>query len=509
MDGPTFPVETDLERLAAIVRSSDDAIVAKSLDGVIRSWNPAAERMFGYSAEEIIGKSIFTLVPPELHPDEERILALIGAGEHVTHYETTRVRKDGSRIEISLTVSPLRNSRGELIGASAIKRDVTRQRELEAQLRQTQKMEALGQLAGGIAHDFNNILTIIQGFAAFLTRVLEAGTPGHEDAQGIARATERAARLTEQLLAFSRQQSVKAEVFDLSGVVQETAALLQRLLGEQIEVALRIDAEPAFVHADRGQISQVIINMALNARDAMPGGGTLTLGTYLDPASQQVVLSVRDTGIGMDAATRARLFEPFFTTKPRGQGTGLGLATAYGIVTKSGGHIEVDSEPGRGSVFRVLLPARRPSPAPAPRQLSSDDLSGTETVLVVDDEPELVRLVARVLQSYGYKVIPATGPGAAMVAFGASTGPIDLLLTDVVMPGATGPVLAERLRGVDPQLSVLFMSGYSEEGLPGGATNRKTPLLAKPFTPETLARAVRAVLDARAGERVPSTGSPA
>jgi len=508
VDGPTFPVETDLERLAAIVRSTDDAIVSKSLDGVIRSWNPAAERMFGYTAEEIIGRSIYTLVPPDLHDEESQILARISAGEHVTHYETSRVRKDGRRIDISLTISPIRNTRGELIGASAIKRDITRQRELEAQLRQTQKMEALGQLAGGIAHDFNNILTIIQGFASFLTRALPPGAQGHEDVQGIARATERASGLTEQLLAFSRQQSLKAEVFDLSPVVAETAALVERLLGEHIEVKLQLADAPAWVHADRGQISQVIINMALNARDAMPAGGTLTLGTFVDPVARQVVLSVRDTGSGMDAATRSRLFEPFFTTKPRGQGTGLGLATAYGIVTKSGGHIEVDTEPGAGSVFRVVLPARRPTPvtpSPAP---SLEDLRGGETVLVVDDEPELVRLVARILHSYGYSVITAAGPGAAMVAFGERTSRIDLLLTDVVMPGTTGPVLAERLRGVDPDLVVMFMSGYSEESLPPSINGRKAPLLTKPFTPDGLARAVRSVLDRNAAERVPRTGSP-
>ena len=508
MDSTPPLVETELERLAAIIRSSDDAIISKTLDGVIRSWNPAAERMFGYEAHEIVGKSILHLIPPELHPEEEEILSRIRAGQHVSHYITTRVRKDGRRIEISLTISPIQNGKGELVGASAIKRDITRQRELEAKLRQTQKMEALGQLAGGIAHDFNNILTIIQGFAAFLTRAVPPGMPGHEDAQGISRATERASRLTEQLLAFSRQQSVRAEIFDLSSLVQETAALLERLLGEQIQVALRLAETPAYVHADRGQLSQVVINMALNARDAMPAGGALTLGTSLDPVAKRVVLSVRDTGRGMDAATRARLFEPFFTTKPRGQGTGLGLATAYGIVSKSGGHIEVDSEPGRGSVFRVILPASRPTPAPVVPAPALGSLSGAETILVVDDEPELVSLVSRALRSYGYTVIPAVGPGAAMVAFGERTGRIDLLLTDVVMPGTPGPVLAERLRSADPALSVIFMSGYSEDSLPHSVDGSKTPLLAKPFTPDGLARVVRDMLDRTGADRVPSAGSP-
>jgi PAS domain S-box-containing protein len=508
MDSTPPPIETELERLAAIIRSSDDAIISKTLDGVIRSWNPAAERMFGYQAHEIVGKSILHLIPPELHPEEEEILSRIRAGDHVSHYITTRVRKDGRRIEISLTISPIQNGKGELVGASAIKRDITRQRELEAQVRQTQKMEALGQLAGGIAHDFNNILTIIQGFAAFLTRAVPPGMPGHEDAQGISRATERASRLTEQLLAFSRHQSVRAEIFDLSSLVQETAALLERLLGEQIELALRLAETPVYVHADRGQLSQVVINMALNARDAMPDGGALTLGTHLDPVARLAVLSVRDTGRGMDHATRARLFEPFFTTKPRGQGTGLGLATAYGIVSKSGGHIEVDSEPGRGSVFRVVLPASRPTPVPELRPATTASVAGTETILVVDDEPELVSLVSRALRSYGYTVVPAVGPGAAMVAFGERTARIDLLLTDVVMPGTPGPVLAERLREADPELAVIFMSGYSEDSLPPSVNGRKTPLLAKPFTPDGLARVVRSALDRMRAERVPSTGSP-
>jgi two-component system cell cycle sensor histidine kinase/response regulator CckA len=504
---PILPIESELERLAAIVHSSDDAIIAKSLDGTIRSWNPAAERMFGYAADEIVGRSILTLVPPELHPEEEAILARIRAGEHVTHYETSRVRKDGRRIIISLTISPLHNASGALIGASAIKRDITLQRRLEEQLRQAQKMEALGKLAGGIAHDFNNILTIIQGFASFVGKTLGPASPAHDDVMGITRATERAAGLIGQLLTFSRQQPLRLEVFDLSTLVQETASMLGRLIGEQIHLELRLAGEPALVQADRNQLSQVLINLALNARDAMPTGGTLTLGTYVDPVARQVILSIRDTGLGMDAVTRSHLFEPFFSTKPRGQGTGLGLATAYGIVSTAGGHIDVSSEPGHGSVFRVLLPRSAEAPAAQPPVSAPRNLSGTETVLVVDDEPELVHLISRVLAGYGYTVIPAVGPGAAMVAFGERSTGIDLLLTDVIMPVTTGPVLAERLRANDPELTVIFMSGYSENTLPLQGTGGETPLLSKPFSPDALARCVREVLDRRAAGRVPSTAS--
>jgi two-component system, cell cycle sensor histidine kinase and response regulator CckA len=497
--GPVCSV-LELNELAAIVQSSDDAIVGKTLDGVIRSWNPAAERIFGYSAAEMVGASIYRLIPPELVDEEKAILARIRAGDHVAHYETTRLRKDGERIIMALTISPVRDASGALVGAATIKRDITEQRALEAQLRQAQRMDAMGQLAGGIAHDFNNVLTIIQGFASFLDGAVPASSPGHADLLGIKQAAERATRLTQQLLAFSRQQPAQPEVFDLSGLVQETTSMLRRLLGEHIRLEVRVAASPAMVDADRGQLSQVLLNLALNARDAMPEGGTLTVTTYNDGATSRVILTVRDTGHGMDARTEARAFEPFFTTKPRGQGTGLGLSTVFGIVKKAGGEIEVDTAPGKGTVFRVLLPRAKTIPLAPVRDGSPADLYGTETVLVVEDEEAIAALVTRTLASHGYTAISAGGAGAAMIAFAEHAGRVDLLLTDVVMPSMNGPALAERLRVQDPDLPVLYMSGYTDHAFASGAYDTSL-LLPKPFTPTQLLQAVRSTLDATPRQR--------
>ena len=425
--------ELDRDRLAAIVESSEDAIVGKLLDGTVQSWNPAAERIFGYSAAEMVGASIFRLIPPELHEEERRILKQVSLGHRLSHYETTRVRRDGARILISLTISPIRDSTGALLGAASIKRDITAQRRLEAQLEQAQKMEALGQLAGGVAHDFNNILTIISGFTAFLGRSIPADSPAHPDLAGIEQATDRASRLTRQLLAFARHRPAEVVVFDLAEFVNETASMLRRLLGEHIRLEVRPTAEPIWLRADRGEMSQVLINLTVNARDAMPRGGTLTISLFDDAKAGQIILNVRDTGHGMDEPTRTQLFDRFFTTKPEGRGTGLGLTTVAGIVRGAGGAIEVSSSPGMGAVFRVTLPravsGREARPADPPTAAR-----GHESVLVVDDEGGVAALAARTLLEYGYSVLQATGPGAAMIAFSQRSAPIDLVVTDIVMP---------------------------------------------------------------------------
>jgi two-component system cell cycle sensor histidine kinase/response regulator CckA len=484
---------------AAAVQASDDAIFARTLDGIVQSWNPAAERIFGYTAQEMLGSPLLRLVPPELRAEEHDVLARIRAGARAVRHETVRVHKDGHRIVVARTVAPICDDGGELVGLTTIVRDIATQRGLEEQLRQTRKMEAIGLLTGGVAHDLNNILTIIEGFATFLGRSIAPASREYPDLLGIRQATERAAGLTQQLLAFSRPQAAQLEVLDLSGLVRETTGLLARLLGEHIRLQLQVAAEPAFVHGDRGELSQVLINLAVNARDAMPTGGTLSVSTYVDTAARRAVLTVRDTGHGMDASTRERLFEPFFTTKPAGEGTGLGLATVHGIVSRLGGRIEVDSAPGEGAVFRVVLPTTETSPA-QPRVEEPGELRGREAVLVVDDEPQIAELAARTLLRYGYTVVEASGPGAAMVAFAEQTGRIDLLLTDVVMPGMNGPALAGRLRLQDPDLAVLYMSGYTDHPS-AGAGGHDAPLLAKPFTPPQLAGAVRALLDRRRAER--------
>jgi PAS domain S-box-containing protein len=489
--------ELDRDHLAAIVASSEDAIVSKFLDGTVRTWNAAAERIFGYTAEEMIGSSIFRLIPPELHDEERHILNEIRQGHRISHYETQRVHKNGSRVIISLTVSPVRDAAGTLIGAASVKRDITIQRNLEEQLRQAQKMEALGQLSGGVAHDFNNILTIISGFAAFLGRSIPSDSPAYPDLQGIEQATERATQLTQQLLSFARHQTPRIEVLDLAVVVNEVATMLRRLLGEHIRLQVRPTAAPVWVRADRGQMSQVLINLAVNARDAMPGGGTLTIGVQDDIRANAVVLTVRDTGHGMDQETQDRLFDRFFTTKPVGQGTGLGLTTVAGIVRGAGGRIEVESALGQGALFRVTLPRAAHEP-PAADARSEDDLQGHETVLVVDDESGVARLAARILLDYGYTVLQATGAGAAMVAFAQRASPVDLVVTDIVMPGLNGRALVDQLRVHAPGLRVLYITGHAGTLL-GDAQGHAAdaPVITKPFTPVQLATAVRQALSAR------------
>jgi PAS domain S-box-containing protein len=500
----------DRDHLAAIVESSEDGIVSKTLDGTVQSWNPAAERIFGYTAEEMIGGSIFRLIPPDLHDEEHRILHEISLGHRVAHYETERIRKDGRRVLISLTVSPIWNEEGTLIGAASVKRDVTAQRNLEEQLRQAQKLEALGQLAGGVAHDFNNILTIISGFTAFLSRAIPPDSPGRPDLIGIENATERATQLTQQLLAFARHQTAQVEVIDLVAMVNETAVLLRRVLGDHIRLEVRPSGAPVWVRADPGQISQVLINLAVNARDAMSGGGTLTIAAFDDAAADCAFLTVRDTGHGMDETTREQLFDRFFTTKQPGQGTGLGLTTVASIVRAAGGRVEVESAPGKGAVFRISLPRARPA-GQVDGTPEAIELRGTETVLVVDDETGAAALAARTLLDYGYSVIQATGPGAAMIAFAQRASPVDLVVTDLVMPGLNGRGLVEQLRVHEPGLAVLYVSGHADK-LIGDMQSHvgDAPVIAKPFTPTQLARAVRQTLNDRNAQPGQSGGtSPA
>ena len=376
----------------------------------------------------------------------------------------------------------------------------------EEQLRQAQKMEAVGRLAGGIAHDFNNLLTVIGGHAQILVDDLAPGTAERREAEAIAAAAERAAGLTAGLLSFSRKQIVHPRVLDLGDVVRSLSGLLRRVLGETVQVTLQTAPGLGRVRADVSQIEQIIMNLAVNARDAMPDGGHLTFSlTNVDFAESEVetlapgayvVLAVTDTGVGMDAETRGRAFEPFFTTKPPGKGTGLGLSTVYGIVRHSGGDIWVDSELGKGTTFRICLPRTDgaadgmlvPSPPPLPR--------GTETLLLVEDEDAVRRLAVNVLAKLGYLVLEAPDADTAMRVVEAHTGPVDLLVTDVIMPGPSGPRLAERLRDTRPDLRVLYLSGYSDDGLDlETASTPNTAFLGKPYTGPALARAVRDLLD--------------
>ena len=357
-------------RLASIIDSSEDAILSKDLDGTITSWNRGAERIYGYAPEEIIGKHISLLTPGD-RPDEiPEILQKIARGESIEHYESVRVTKDGRRLDVSISVSPLRDATGEIVGASAIARDITAQKRAEGQLRQSQKMEAIGRLAGGVAHDFNNILGIINACTEFLRDRIDPAAEPSLYVENIKKALERGTALTKQLLAFSRTSAIQPRVLDLNERLRDISKLLRPLLGDDVEILIVPRSPSAVVEADPGQLDQIVVNLAVNARDAMPRGGKFILETgavrfdeafaeqhQAMPAGKYVLLAVSDTGIGMDEATMSRIFEPFFTTKEVGKGTGLGLATVYGIVKQSAGHILVYSEPGHGTTFKIYLPS--------------------------------------------------------------------------------------------------------------------------------------------------------
>jgi PAS domain S-box-containing protein len=633
--------------LEAVVESSEDAVIAKSLDGTITGWNPAAERMFGYSAAEAIGRSIDMLVPPEHLGEMRDGLARVARGEGVEHRETVRVRKDGSRVGVSLSVSPVHDADGRVVGAASkapwrvgpeevvgvvgishdtterdallarlqlqfgrmplacvqfdadlrvtdwnpaadrifgfprdevlgmgppyekivpmtfwaeaepllarikagdmaahsvnqnltkdgrtitcewfntplldeggrftgllcLAQDLTARLLLEEQFRQAQKMDAFGQLAGGVAHDFNNLLTIINGYSDIVLDSLPPGDPNRELLAEVHKAGERSAGLTRQLLAFSRQQVLALRVLDLNVVVGDTASMLRRVIGEDVKLSTTTANGLWPVKADPGQVEQILLNLAVNARDAMPTGGKLTIETcnveldetYLAShpdarAGSHVLLAVSDTGCGMSAAVRAKIFEPFFTTKGPGKGTGLGLATVYGIVKQSGGHVGVYSEVGVGTTFKVYLPrteqgageSRSPSGLRTPPR-------GTETVLVVEDDAAVRGLTRHILQLAGYAVLEAAGGDEALLVATGHTGRIHLLVTDVVMPGLGGRAAAERLAERRPGLRVLFVSGYTDDAVVRhGVLHDKVNFLQKPFTPAALAWKVREVLD--------------
>ena len=382
-------------------------------------------------------------------------------------------------------------------------------RRAEEQLRQSQKMEAVGRLAGGIAHDFNNLLTVIGGHAQMLVDDLPADSWARREAEVIAAATDRAATLTAGLLAFSRKQVAYPRVLDLAEVIRSMTGLLRRIVGEDIRVTVQAEPGLGRVRADAGHIDQIVMNLSLNARDAMPDGGRLTFElANADAASvsvaatlppgQYVVLVVRDEGVGMDAETRARVFEPFFTTKPVGKGTGLGLATVYGLVKQSGGEIQLESEPGKGTALRIFLPRiDAPLETPVPLSAAPPLPRGTETLLLVEDEEAVRQLAVTVLTKLGYSVLEAPDAATAIGVFEEYRGPLDLLVTDVILPGLSGPRLAERLRAIRPALRVLFVSGYTEEELDRAkAPTADTAFLAKPYTAASLAHKVRDVLDA-------------
>jgi len=499
------------ERFRALTGSAGDAIVSADSRGEITYFNPGAERAFGYSAEEAIGRPLTLLMPERLQEAHRRGLQrYLKTGEARVigrPVELTGKRKDGTEFPVELSLASWGG--GKAPSFVAIIRDITDRKKLETRLQQAQKMDAVGRLAGGIAHDFNNLLTVIAGYSDLLLEKLAVDDSSRADVSEIKRAAERAAGLTSQLLAFSRQQVLQPRVLELSSVVTQVDNLLRRLIGENIELITRLDHDTGRVKADPGLLEQILINLALNARDAMPQGGKLTIETGnvdLDEADARthipaipgryVALALSDTGVGMDKETQARIFEPFFTTKPKGKGTGLGLAMVYGTVKQSQGFIWVYSERGLGTTVKIHFPRVDDVAEPvAPTRLEAV-VRGGETVLVAEDEEAVCALSRKILETRGYEVLTAANGADALGIAERHTGPIQLLITDVVMPGMSGRELAQRLTAVRPSARVLFVSGHSDEVITHhGVLDPGTAFLQKPFTAEALARKVREVLD--------------
>ncbi|MER7008131.1 PAS domain S-box protein [Dactylosporangium sp. NPDC000555] len=615
--------------LASIVQSSHDAIVTTDLDGLVLSWNPGAERLYGYTAGEMIGRSKDVIIPPDRRPDEAGVRVVVAAGGRVDQYRTRRRRRDGTELTVSMLVSPLTGADGRTVGVTTITRDISERERAEAQrqavldaapdpllgvderdrivlvnasaerlfgiprsdltdvpvhhllpggvrtapdragaqdgappvarrrdgtevpvditlsalntddgvitlagvrdmtewlaalaeqqrLREeaerrkeevrrqrTQRLESLGQLAGGIAHDFNNLLAVILNYAEFIVTD-GADTPFALDAEQILRAGRRGSELTHQLLAFARREVIRPKPLDVNRVIAEVEQMLTRAIGEHISLAAELAEPLPSVVADPGQLEQVLVNLAVNARDAMPAGGHLTIDTGLVNVSDEhfvvrdglrpgpyVRLRVSDTGTGMPREVIEQAFEPFFTTKPSGEGTGLGLATVYGIVVQAGGTVYIYSEPGVGTTITILLPASDVKPrADDPRRAARPPGRG-QTVLVAEDEPALREVTTRILRRGGYTVLAAEDGLAALRLAAEHGGPIDLLLTDVVMPGMLGRMLAERLQLARPATRVLFMSGYAQPVLTSNGTlDPGVHLLEKPFTGDDLLNAV-------------------
>jgi len=497
------------EYFRSLIEQTMDIIAVLDAEGAIRYASPSVLPLLGYAPEDLVGLDILALV----HPDDVDVTLRVfregvATGKGGRLLELRLRHKDGTFRHLEaigryLLDDPL--VQGVVINA----RDVTERRTLERQFLQAQKMEAVGRLAGGVAHDFNNLLTAILGYADLLLDGLPTLSPLRPDLEEIRKAANRAGALTRQLLAFSRKQVLEMRVLDLNELVADMDKMLQRLLGEDIDVLTKLDPALGAVRADAGQLEQVIVNLAVNARDAMPKGGRLTIETRnaeLDDSyvrehvpvqpGRYVMLAVSDTGTGMSAETMSHVFEPFFTTKEPGKGTGLGLATVYGIVKQSGGYVWCYSERGKGTTFKVYLPRvdapvdQFPARAALPRTL------GSETILLVEDEAALRALTRRLLERHGYMVLEAGTADAALALAREHVGPIHLLLADVVLPGASGPTLAGELLSRRADLKVLFMSGYTEDAIVHrGVLAPNTAFINKPFSGDNLAAKVREVLD--------------
>ena len=503
--------EERLRLQAAALEATANSIVITDGQGTILWTNPAFTQLTGYAAAEAFGQNL-RILDSGTHDREffAKLWNEITCGG-TWQGEIVNRRKDGSFYTEEMTITPVRAGGAEITHFVAIKQDVSKRKQLEDQFRHAQKMDAVGRLAGGVAHDFNNALAVITSFAELIQMKLAPADALHRHVQQILKASERGASLTRQLLAFSRKQTIEPAVLDLNSIIADLDKMLYRLIGENIEISIKQSADLKAIKADHGQIEQIIVNLAVNARDAMPNGGKLLIETTnveLDdiyvrqhPYAKKghyVMLAVSDTGSGMTKEIQAKIFEPFFTTKTIGKGTGLGLATVYGIVKQSEGYISVYSEVGEGTTFRIYFPqieaiADLPRANPAP---SRPLLGGKETILLVEDEDSLREVTRDFLQGSGYKVLEAQNGQSAVDIAKRHRGPIDLLLTDVIMPGMSGRQLADQLIPARPEMKLVFMSGYTQDLISHhGVLDPGTVLLEKPFGVESLLRKIREVLD--------------
>ena len=516
---PRMEAEGAIRRQAEIIRamaeSMGEGLYALDRSGRVTFMNAAAQRLLGWSREELLFRDLHQMTHYR-RPDgtmlSKQDCAVLGVMESrsVVHREDDAfIRKDGSFLPVAYTSAPLKTG-SEIAGAVVVFSDISERRQLEEQLLQSQKMEALGRLASGIAHEFSNALSVVSGYAELALEGLAKNHPARAKIQEVLVATGRAAGVTRQLLAFGRTQVIEPRVLDLNTLVGEIEEMLRRLLGEDIELAIRLAPDLGRIKADAGQVQQVILNLAVNAREAMPRGGKLTIETrniemdeefargFVDVRpGHYVLLAVSDTGVGMDQATRAHIFEPFFTTKQVGRGAGLGLASAHGIVKQSGGHIWVYSEPKFGTTFKVYWPLM--GEAASPLKLTPPSrafVGGSETVLVVEDDDMVRTLVREILGTAGYNVIEARNPEEGLRMAGELRGGIHLMITDVIMPGMSVRTFVDRLAKPQPHMKILFMSGYTDEAIVHhGLIEPGLAFLQKPFTRDSLAQKVREVLD--------------
>ena len=507
--------ERDAGYLAALVESSHDAILGKSPDGIIQTWNAGAERLYGYTAEEIIGRSVTELLPPGRRHEESDIVERLRHGQRVVHFETVRKRKNGELVDVSLTISPIRDKTGRMIGISHVARDITEQKKNAEKMRETQKLESLGILAGGIAHDFNNLLVGILGNASLAQDMAEPGSPVKPLLEDVIGASERAAQLTRQMLAYSGKGRFVLERIDLSALVRDTVPLIQAAMPSTVELRLELEESLPAIEADVAQIQQLTMNIVINGAEAIPEGtpGTVTIRTRRQTVNEQylhalnpapvgelkpgtyVLFEVADTGVGMDEATKARIFDPFFTTKFTGRG--LGLAAAIGIVRGHAGAIRVSSTPGQGTVFRVLLPALQSpleqKPPEQPREIA--DLTGCGPVLVIDDEEIVRKMAQQTLERYDCEVLLADNGATGLEVFRREAGRIRCVVLDLTMPQMSGEETLERLRALRPDIPVILSSGFSEmEAIRRFAGKGLAGFLQKPYKPSDLAEEVREVI---------------